>query len=157
MRCRNSSMFHPLRLEWCPNFDTNPCQSLALKDVNLCVKYVARLWREVGCQCLYGSADFPSRMKPLVSIFGQKCSKLPRWRFHPDDECIDGSDEWLKDWALLVPSYFLHIFHCVGLRSMFPMSKAGRNSHGKLGIRVDQCSKMMFNVFSRVLVSTCQH
>ena len=40
---------------------------------------------------------------------------------------------------------------------MFPMSKAGRNSHGKLGIRVDQCSKMMFNVFSRVLVSTCQH
>ena len=28
-------MFHPLRLELCPNFDTNPCRSIALKDVNL--------------------------------------------------------------------------------------------------------------------------
>ena len=39
-------LFRPLRLEWCQKIDTNPCQSLALKDVNLCVKYVAGLWQE---------------------------------------------------------------------------------------------------------------
>ena len=74
-KLNNAAMY---RDEQCPNFDTNPCQSLALKDVNLCVKYVAGL-REVGYQCLHGSGDFPSRMKPLrVSIFGQKSFQTTR-------------------------------------------------------------------------------
>ena len=135
MRCRNSSMFHQLRLEWCQKIDTNPCQSLALKDVNL--RQICRRAMRSGVPMPpWLVRDFPSRMKPLRGGFIVRTS----------------TNAWLKDWAL-VPYIFLHTFHCPGLSSMF---WENGYSHGKLGNK----RRSMFeniDVFPRVLVSTCQY
>ena len=137
MRCRNYSMFHhfhPLRLEWCSNFDTNPCQSLALKDVNLCVKYVAGLWQEKwGTNASMASSGEFSRTKPLrVSIAQMRGGFIVR------------TSTWMAQGHLSPPRAFIYfspqsIFHCPGLRSVDVSEEfrrcfenMGRNSHGKL-------------------------
>ena len=87
MRCRNYSMFHhfhPLRLERCPNFHTNPCQSLALKDVNL--RQICRRAMRSGVPMppwlVWWISQF-SRMNPLrVSIARVVVSSSGHRRMH---------------------------------------------------------------------------
>ena len=141
-------LFRPLRLEWCQKIDTNPCQSLALKDVNLCVKYVAGVWQEKwGTNAsMTSSGDFPIFQDETVA-----CLHCPRGGFI----IWTSTNAWLKDWALLVPSLSrpqVRVSEDV-LRKPW-VEIAMENGE----IRVDPCSKTsMFILFPRVLVSTCQY
>ena len=148
MRCRNYSMFHhfhPLRLEWCQKFDTNPCQSLALKDVNL---------RQICRRATRSGVPMPPWLGGVFqdeTVAGLHCPRGFILR-------TSTSGHRRMHGSRTEPSSCLH--H-PGLRSVDSedvLRKWVEIAMENGEIRVDQCSKTsMFILFPRVLVSTCQY